>query len=1527
MGEGKPSHLKISPLYSLNKLCLKANDEELSYDELIQNDSKICSTSVDCIVDSHLPCSKLSKPAFIVNSKPLSANSFLAKTKYMGIRVGKGRKFVRMDTRDKHRIRACQEIGSGPSGRMVSCQSSLLSANSVTFVKFKLGSDSRANSVFLRSVNPLDGESEEVVVTEGVYKVLAGRVVLAAIGNGGDSHHVLPRGFQLDYLPLKERDITVPKSDIIKRDINTMADDPTKKGKSKEDADKEESEIDDDELKKRFNDVWTQLGLEENALLKEHPQVQRKAKKLIRDYLDIFSDSEPGETDLVELTLKLKPGTQPIRQKYRDLNPAMEASLQEQIDTWLKQDIIEESESSWASPLVPVRKKDGTIRWAVDFRRVNEHLELDSYPLPRIQGLLDKAGGHRVYSTLDAVQAYFHIKMAKESRHITAFATPNGLWQFKRMPFGLCTAVAAYSRFIAAALNRLGTKDLQAYLDDVLVYSQELNSHVDRLREVFEAHRAAGIKLKPKKTRLFQESCEYLGHQLSASGIGMVDNYIQRILDWPAPKTVKEMNSMLGFFSYYRSFIPAFSEYTYEMNAEKKKKKLEWTETMAKNLEKLKEAFKTASIRSVPKFDLPEIFQLTTDYSGKAISAILSQVQDGKERLIAACGRKTTDAESRYASWKGEMSAVVYGIRKFSSILSFRKFQINTDSSCMTYLKTLKKNTGMIGRWLEELSGYDFQVVHRPGKLNTNADSLSRRTDDQMPDPSPEEVAEQEEFIGNVTSEDVIGEDATEEVTTEELDRANIFKHQVVDPILKEVRVWISQGRLPDKLELRGKHRDCQLYAQIYESLTMAEDGLIEQKIDTFMGKRHRVLIPEKLRGAVFKMTHQHRSAGHFGITATIARTTKQFWYPGLATDVRLRVGVCHDCLAKVTKEKLKAGVHVPQINGYPGQTLFIDLVGPLPETGKGNKYIMSAQDGFSRFIRLYPLPNKETKTVVDCLVDKHIATFGCPMRIHSDNGKEFVSNLFAGMTEKLDIKHTRTPSYNPQSNPVERYHRTLNATMRTLLDREDKQWDTKLSALMLTYNTKVNETTGVTPFLAFLGREAKMPIDLVLPSPDPEYSDTSSGVTDMMNRYHRIYSFVAKRQAAVIKRNSQQYLGTAKFQAGDIVWYLSARGEPGKPKKITNAWTGPWVVVEKRAEVLYLIEPLDGASKHKAMTVHCGRLRKFRGDPIRTRIPRDLVLDDEDEEGEELTLGGPTVPPQLGVPVYTPQHFPEILDKEEVPTAPRQPDPLEEVDLGQPQYLHDTVPADSPVSMEQGADSVPGPSQAVPSPSHAGARERGRGEEPSVARRNSVKRRGGELEARGEDGESKRKSGVFTRWKEQYTAYQEAAETDPSTVTLPDSDTDMPDLCSMCVPIKRGARIPYRATQGSAGVDLYLPADSIIAAGTVTAVPLGLSVQLPDRHYLQLHGRSSLEKRGILLVGGIVDSDFRGEIHCLLYNTTQQELKLCKGQRVCQAILLKYEVCEFQPVDKLDNALSGRGDSGFGSTGTGLQDPIHGLS
>ena len=168
-------------------------------------------------------------------------------------------------------------------------------------------------------------------------------------------------------------------------------------------------------------------------MLQENPDIAKKVKQIIYEYRDIFSYSAPGETDLVELDLKLKPGTQPIRQKVRPLNPKLEEDLQKQVDSWLTDGVITPSDSPWSSPLVPVKKKDGTVRWAVDYRKVNRCLEQDSYPLPRIDHLLERAGGNKVYSTLDATAAYFNIRVNEKSHKVTAFATPNGLYEFCRM--------------------------------------------------------------------------------------------------------------------------------------------------------------------------------------------------------------------------------------------------------------------------------------------------------------------------------------------------------------------------------------------------------------------------------------------------------------------------------------------------------------------------------------------------------------------------------------------------------------------------------------------------------------------------------------------------------------------------------------------------------------------------------------------------------------------------------------------------------------------------------------------------------------------------------------------------------------------------------------------------------------------------------------------------------------------------------------------------------------------------------------
>ena len=1136
------------------------------------------------------------------------------------------------------------------------------------------------------------------------------------------------------------------------------------------------------------------------------------------------------------MTLKMEEGVQPIRQKHRMLNPAMEKNLEKQLKDWKAQGVIEESKSPWSSPLVPVKKKDGEIRWAVDFRKVNSYLQSDSYPLPNIQQLLEKAGGNRYFSSLDAVQAYFTISMDEKSRQYTAFAAPQGLFEFSRMPFGLKSAPAVYSRFICAALNSCGTAHLNCYLDDILIFTMTLTEHLTKLREVFEAHRRAGIKLKPKKTYLFQTECQYLGHMLSEKGIAMVPEYVERINNWPSPTNVVELNCMLGFFNYYRSFIPGFAELTREMNAQKRVMKLVWTETMEKNLKILKEKFNKYPIRSTPKFDNGKPFILTTDFSSKAISAILSQEQQHQERFIAATGRKTTDAESRYPAWKGECLAIIVGLRKFHSILSYKQFVIYTDNKALTFFKSLKKYNGMMARWLEELSGYDFEIIHCPGKDNLNADALSRCN--HLPEPSDEDVEEQDTYVNALAMNDHV------EILSmiEDLDRRNIFKEQSEDPILKEVRAWISTGTVPSRKELRGKHRKVQQYAQMFGSLKLEQDGIIIQEVQTVFGKKQRILVPDQLVEAVFYCSHVHLSAGHFGVHATVARIRRNFWFPGILTEVSSRIKACHQCLAKITKVKLKNSVHVPSLNAYPLQTLYCDIVGPLPTTREGYQYILSMQDGWSRYIRLVPLKTKTSSEIAKNLMDKFISLFGCPMRIHSDQGPEFCSALIKDLLQELEIGKTTTPTYNPNSNLVERFHKSLHQMLRTFMDRKDVEWNVRLPAVCLAYNTKVNSTTGVTPALAFLGHELKIPCDLVIQRPNEVGSEVQQEVTTILQRYNQIFDYVQKHQNYTIRRNAASYSGARKFEEGDRVWYFVTRKVPGKPAKMTNSWVGPYRIVKQVADVLYVIEPVNKDHNSKEVTVNITKLRRYYG-VGQTKIPTDIDQENNDEEAEEIQPAQTHASVDVNIPIHVPMNVPDIVDRNMVnrdeveeraiPAAPIQPEvqpPVQDEMVNEPEAVEDEI-------MEE-------PEVVVPdvSPPRENGRRGGIPEGEPVPSTSKKRRNDAEDEVEQPENavtpRTKRRRAVNRGFKQNYEAYQQAAAEFSS-----DEDA-MQELNSMLtIPLLKESKIPTRATTESCGVDFKSPESKQLCKHTVTAIDLKCRMKIPAQYFMQLHSRSSLAR------------------------------------------------------------------------------------
>ena len=406
-----------------------------------------------------------------------------------------------------------------------------------------------------------------------------------------------------------------------------------------------------------------------------------------------------------------------------------EIDLRRQIDYWLEAKVIEPAISPWASALVPCKKKNSDkLRWAVDYRKVNELTEKDAFPLANIETNLHKLSGSRFFSTLDSSGAYHAVTIHEEYRDYTAFTTPWGQYRFSRLPFGLANAPAAYSRLVQIALDRLppDSNFALAYIDDVIARSATLKEHIVHLRQIVALHANCGMKLNLKKCALVRSECEYLGHLVSKEGIKMIPSYVQKIIDWQLPTTGKELSSFLGFCGYYRSFIKEFADLTYEMNKMKKDKDLKWSTNTKDKFEKLKHCFKNGPVRGYPQYMNEEPFILDTDFSATNMAAVLSQKQDGKETFLGCVAKKCNQPESGYPSHKGEMAAVILGLKKFEHILRAKPFILRTDSQGVKFMATVKEHRGIWARWAIYLASFNFSIIHRAGTKQTNADALSR---------------------------------------------------------------------------------------------------------------------------------------------------------------------------------------------------------------------------------------------------------------------------------------------------------------------------------------------------------------------------------------------------------------------------------------------------------------------------------------------------------------------------------------------------------------------------------------------------------------------------------------------------------------------------------------------------------------------------------------------------------------------------------------------------------------------------------
>ena len=368
------------------------------------------------------------------------------------------------------------------------------------------------------------------------------------------------------------------------------------------------------------------------------PQEYQKLSSFLKRYEDIFAapDGKLGRTHIVEHTIDTG-NSVPVRQRSWRLPFARRQVAEKEVECMLKEDVIQPSSSAWASPIVLVTKKDGSVRFCVDYRKLNGLTRKDAYPLPRITECLDTLAGAKWFCTLDLASGYWQVPMAEKDRPKTAFTVGGGLYEFKVLPFGLCNALATFERLMELVLSGLQWKQCLVYLDDIIVFGDSFDKTLANLDSVFCRLRSAGLTLKPKKCFLFKTSVKFLGHIVSEEGVACDPDKIAAVQSCPTPKDRTEMRHFLGLASYYRRFIPNFSTIAAPLNALTcTNVTFSWSQDCEVAFNQLKTLLTSAPVLSFPRADGGE-FVLDTDASNVGIGAVLSQIQDGQETGYCIC--------------------------------------------------------------------------------------------------------------------------------------------------------------------------------------------------------------------------------------------------------------------------------------------------------------------------------------------------------------------------------------------------------------------------------------------------------------------------------------------------------------------------------------------------------------------------------------------------------------------------------------------------------------------------------------------------------------------------------------------------------------------------------------------------------------------------------------------------------------------------------------------------------------------------
>lgn len=838
-------------------------------------------------------------------------------------------------------------------------------------------------------------------------------------------------------------------------------------------------------------------------------------ESLQRKYPEVFKGV--GKLKDREVQLHIDPSVRPVAQPLRRTPFNLRAKVEGKVKELIDMDIIEpvEGPTPWVNPVVVVPKSNNDIRLCVDMRRANEAIQRERHPIPTVEEITQDLSGSKIFSKLDLKWGYHQIVLTQDSRGITTFATHCGLYRYKRLLFGVCSASEQYQHEIQTALA--GIEGQQNISDDIIVHGRNQEEHNARLEKVVKRLGECGLTLNAAKCQFSMDELTFVGMVLSERGISCAEDKVKAVLEAREPSTASEVRSFLGLVNYCGRFIPNLATVSEPLRRlTKQGTPFEFGMEQNSSFEELKR--RLTSAETLGYFDKEAPTTVIADASPVGLGAILTQQQKEGPRIISYASRSLSDTEKRYSQTEKEALALVWACEKFHPYVYGISFELVTDHKPLEVIYGPKSRPcARIERWVLRMQPYDFKVKYKPGAKNI-ADPLSRLLSKSESD--SKHVAEAEEYVRFVAIS------ATPKaMTTREVEEASAD-----DQELSEVRKCIN-GTPWEQL----KHKQ---YVPVSSELCV---------IGQLVLRGPRIVAPVKLRPRLLSLAHE----GHLGITGTKQRLRSKVWWPGMEKDVERYCKACHGCQL-VSRPDHPEPIRSTTLPSGPWRNLAVDLLGPMPS----GESILVVVDYYSRYYEIDILKSTVTSKIITCL-EEVFSRHGLPESLTSDNGPQFIAAEFAEYIEREGIRHHKNTAKWPQANgEVERQNNSLLKRLQ-IADAEKKDWKRELRTYLTAYRGIPHPTTGMSPAELLFGRKVRTKL--------PELRDVhvEQEVRD------RDAEQKAKYKAYADARRGAKYSDT------DIGDEVLVRQE--KRNKLTTTFSPvPYKVVDKQGNSL-LVESPEG--------------------------------------------------------------------------------------------------------------------------------------------------------------------------------------------------------------------------------------------------------------------------------------------------------------------------------------------------------------